>query len=137
MKRAVFTPEEQELLRQNPYTAKVTDCQIHFTAEFKQKFWEADCAGMKPTEIVRSLGYDPALIGQRRISMMAYHIRDQAKAGEEFHTGRRPARKRPAEPETLEDTVKDLKTRLEFAEKQIDFLKKTMSIRAGARQVSS
>jgi hypothetical protein len=35
-----FTPDEMEQLRSNPYTYKVSSCQIFFTAEFKEKFYQ-------------------------------------------------------------------------------------------------
>lgn len=38
-KRA-FTENEQKLLKRNPYTYQVTAQEIHFTAEFKQAFWD-------------------------------------------------------------------------------------------------
>ena len=60
--RRSFTQKEQETLRENAYTEKVTEYQVCFTAEFKMAFWEAYCSGMKPTEIVRSLGYDPEIL---------------------------------------------------------------------------
>ena len=35
-----FTESEQKLLKRNPYTYQVAAQEIHFTAEFKQAFWD-------------------------------------------------------------------------------------------------
>jgi hypothetical protein len=40
---------------------------VHFTVEFKKKFWEAVLAGKKPREIVIELGIDPDILGETRM----------------------------------------------------------------------
>ena len=52
-----FTGEEMDTLRSNPYTYKVTQCQISFTTEFKELFWKYYNKGMTPRDILPSLGY--------------------------------------------------------------------------------
>ena len=44
--RKKFSASEQELLRANPYTEKVTEHQISFTLAFKQEFWRLSVEGM-------------------------------------------------------------------------------------------
>ena len=63
-----FTSKEVEALRCNPYTHRVTQCQLSFTAEFKERFLELYNEGMSPRDILISLGYDPAVLGDNRIS---------------------------------------------------------------------
>ena len=136
--RKSFTQKEQEMLRENAYTEKVTEYQVCFTAEFKMAFWEAYCSGMKPTEIVRSLGYDPEILGQKRITMISRHVRMEIQKDGEFHTGRkkRDVSAIPNEAD-LRNQLKELEARIEFLELQMDFVKKTASLRAGTRQVNS
>ena len=44
--RKKFSASEQELLRANPYTEKVTENQISFTLAFKGSLLAAECGGM-------------------------------------------------------------------------------------------
>ncbi|CAH0542360.1 Mobile element protein, partial [Oscillospiraceae bacterium] len=43
--RKKFNAAEQELLRANPYTEKVTEHQISFTLAFKEAFWRLSVEG--------------------------------------------------------------------------------------------
>ena len=43
--RKKFSAAEQELLRANPYTEKVTENQISFTLAFKEAFWRLSVEG--------------------------------------------------------------------------------------------
>ena len=43
--RKKFSATEQELLRANPYTEKVTENQISFTLAFKEAFWRLSVEG--------------------------------------------------------------------------------------------
>ena len=54
MKWKSFTPEEIVLLRNNPYTLKVTERTIRFTLPFKQYMLEGLQHGKSPATIVVS-----------------------------------------------------------------------------------
>lgn len=72
--RKKFSAAEQELLRANPYTEKVTENQISFTLAFKEAFWRLSvegCTGMA----LRKLGYDPELLGFERVHNITKRIR--------------------------------------------------------------
>ena len=51
------TLAEQELLRANPYTEKVTEHQISFTLAFKEAFWRLSVEGCTGNMALRKLGY--------------------------------------------------------------------------------
>lgn len=51
MARKVFTDEEIEMLRKNPYTYVVTPKMIKFTQEFKELFWKEYQNDVKPGKI--------------------------------------------------------------------------------------
>lgn len=51
-----FTEEEMKHLRASSYVLDVSPSIVHFTAEFKKKFWEAILAGKKPRDIVIEMG---------------------------------------------------------------------------------
>ena len=55
--RKKFSATEQELLRANPYTEKVTEHQISFTLAFKEAFWRLSVEGCTGNMALRKLGY--------------------------------------------------------------------------------
>lgn len=63
-----FTESEQKLLKRNPYTYQVTVQEIHFTAEFKQAFWDLYRSGTSPVLVMRQLGYDTDLLGNQNFT---------------------------------------------------------------------
>ena len=134
MDRKRFTEEEMTILRENAYTYKVTPGQLHFTAEFKERFWQEYRSGKNPREILRSCGYDPVVLGDSRINGIQLHIREAARKGEGFHSGRHPAHEKAAEEGsaeriTAEEELKQLKAEVKYLRKEVDFLKKISSIR--------
>ena len=68
MNRNKFTKREIQLIKNNPYTYKVTESQIFYTKEFKEEFWRRYQEGESPRAIVEALGYDPDMLGQYRIN---------------------------------------------------------------------
>ena len=142
MDRKRFTEEEMAVLRENPYTYKVTPGQLHFTAAFKERFWQEYCSGTTPREILRNCGYDPEILGDSRINGIQLHIRETAQKGEGFHTGSLPRKTIsvedcPTGPRTAEEEFKQLKAEVQYLRKEVDFLKKISSIRTSGKSVIS
>ena len=73
--RKKFSAAEQELLRANPYTEKVTENQISFTLAFKEAFWRLSVEGCTGNMALRKLGYDPELLGFERVHNITKRIR--------------------------------------------------------------
>lgn len=73
--RKKFSAAEQELLRANPYTEKVTEHQISFTLAFKEVFWRLSVEGCTGNMALRKLGYDPELLGFERVHNITKRIR--------------------------------------------------------------
>ena len=73
--RKKFSAAEQELLRANPYTEKVTEHQISFTLAFKEAFWRLSVEGCTGNMALRKLGYDPELLGFERVHNITKRIR--------------------------------------------------------------
>ena len=84
--RKKFSAAEQELLRTNPYTEKVTEHQISFTLAFKEAFWRLSVEGCTGNMALRKLGYDPELLGFERVPTS-----QSASAAREKITGGHPA----------------------------------------------
>ena len=80
--RKKFSAAEQELLRANPYTEKVTEHQISFTLAFKEAFWRLSVEGCTGNMALRKLGYDPELLGFERVHNITKRIRRAGKSPE-------------------------------------------------------
>lgn len=132
MVRKQFTDEEVAILMSNPYTLRATSSQVSFTKEFKQLYWDDYLAGMKPSKIFRKYGYDTEIIGQSRVSGFQQNVKKDAESGLGFYDGRRPAGLRDAAggaemPDAKE--FREMKQRVDYLEKEIEFLKKISSAR--------
>lgn len=57
MSRKIFTKEQQQLLRQNPYIYSVTDTRITLTKTFKEIFMTAYNTGTSPRTILGDHGF--------------------------------------------------------------------------------
>ena len=72
----LFTKEEQEILRANPYTLSVNDRQIKFTVEFKRYLLnEIAKPGVTHKMAFRKLGYDPEMLGAHRVDTIVQESR--------------------------------------------------------------
>ena len=136
-KRA-FTESEQKLLKRNPYTYQVTAQEIHFTAEFKQAFWDLYRSGTSAVLTMRQLGYDTDLLGKERIRGIRSAVQRQALSPEGFRTGYKPYRRR-RRPEATEElppdqTLKRMQGEITYLRQEMEFLKKLISVDNKSRQ---
>lgn len=84
MSNKLFTEEEIEMLRQNPYVESVATRSIVFTSKFKEKAYNDLKAGMKMRDIFLHYGIDPNILGNARIRGMQARIEEQSKRPEGF-----------------------------------------------------
>ena len=137
MSRKLFTEEQQQLLRQNPYIYSVTETRITLTKEFKELFMTAYKAGESPRKILEDYGFDISIIGERRIWSISQHIRTEYKKYGEFHEGYGPrgeaaspdAPTDAAKPLSETDEIKQLRHEVDYLKQEMEFLKKISSIR--------
>ena len=137
MSRKLFTEEQQQLLRQNPYIYSVTETRITLTKEFKELFMTAYKAGESPRKILEDHGFDISIIGERRIWSISQHIRTEYKKYGEFHEGYGPrgetaspdAPTDAAKPVSETDEIKQLRHEVDYLKQEMEFLKKISSIR--------
>ena len=138
-----FTDEEMATLRGNPYTYKVTRCQLHFTAEFKKKFWDEYSNGKLTGDILKECGYDPEMLGTKRVWGIQLYICRTGRDGGEFHTGTRISTAAQTgeasgnEVSSSQDEMKQLRSKVEYLSQEVDFLKKLFSARTSAKQENS
>ena len=79
-----FTIEEMNHLRSSSYVLDVSPSIVHFSAEFKKKFWEGLLSRKTPREIVIELGIAPDILGENRLSGLKAMVRDEVRAGKGF-----------------------------------------------------
>ena len=87
MSRRIFTEEQQQLLRNNPYVYSVTASRLQLTKEFKELFLASYNAGTSPRDILINYGFDINILGERRIWSIYQHIRSEYEKYGEFHEG--------------------------------------------------
>ena len=129
MSKKLFTDEEIAILRQNPFTFKVNRNTLSFTKEFKELFLAEYNAGNLPRQILIDHGYDPEILGNRRIWGIPAHIREQYDRFGELREG--PPNTKPRKPKTLSDKDEIIRLRheVDYMRQEIEFLKKISSIR--------
>lgn len=122
-----FTEEEMNHLRASSYVLDVSPSIVHFTAEFKKKFWGAILAGKKPRDIVIEMGIDPDILGEIRMNGLKGMIRNEVKAGKGFRD-LDTYNKYLDGYITPEGRIKFLEQQLAYKEQEIEFLKKIVSL---------
>ena len=130
MSKVKFTEEQQQELRNNKYTAKVTANSLSFTKEFKELFHNEYLTGVLPREILRRYGYPVEILGKQRIWGIAHCIKKEYESNGSFRDVRSP-RPAPARSEELtpEQQIQQLQQKLDYLTQEVEFLKKISSIR--------
>lgn len=135
MSRKPFTNDQMLMLRQNPYTYSVTQFQLNLTKEFKEIFYSEYQAGELPRKILEDHGYDPAVLGERRIWSISCHIREQYKKYGCFHEGshtrgtERPKAQAGDIPVSEKEELKQLRHEVDYLKQEVEFLKKISAAR--------
>src|SRR5665647_707231 len=118
-----FKEEEMIHLQASSYVIDVSPSIVHFSAEFKKKFWEAILAGKKPRDIVINLGIDPDILGETRLNGLKGMIRNEVKEGNGFRD-LDTYNKYLDDYITPEGRIKYLEQQLAYKDQEIGFLKK-------------
>ena len=126
-----YTAKEMKLLKANPYTFKVTKNKLYFTVEFKEAFWTAYQARMAPRKILKDLGYDLEMFGQKQIDSMVQSIKRQAQSGDGFRQGENRTRRKKDElciPEGTaiesQEALAGILNEVKYLRQEVEFLKK-------------
>lgn len=134
MSRKVFSVQEQEKLKENPYTLRVSTRQISFTAEFKHEFWSLYCEkGLHPATILEQLGYDPEMLGGVRVSGIQKHIKEEMECVGSFQNGRcmrSRSRLNAADGYQVPDSMAAMRHEIQYLRQEVEYLKKISSIKA-------
>ncbi len=133
--RTLFTQEEIALLEKNNYTHLVSKSMIKFTDDFKDDFWRLYLTDLPVKEIFRMLGYDPEVIGTKRIDGFVYNLRksrltDEQRIGSISRASK--VRRPPADVNYSEmkskEAIKAMEIELTYLRQEVDFLKKLYSL---------
>ena len=132
MNHKYFNEKEMELLRKNPYTFKVTDRHIFFTASFKKAFLQLYDSGKTAREAVIELGYDPEVLGKARVNSIRRAILNQMAASGGLHEGPHNTNKLrsalKASSGSTSDEIARLQQEVAFLREEIEFLKKSIAL---------
>lgn len=136
MSRTIFTKEQQQLLRQNPYVYSVSDTSISLTKEFKETFYTEYQTGVSPRRILEDHGFDISLIGERRIWGISQRIREEYKKHGCFSEGYRSRRcdssasVQESEPNPSDaDELKQLRHEVDYLRQEVEFFKKISAVK--------
>ena len=122
-----FTEEEMNHLRASPYILDISPSIVHFSAEFKELFWNSIKEGKEPRKIVIELGIDPDILGESRLNGLKGMIQNEVRAGKGFRDLKTYGSylKDYTDPEAK---VKYLEQQLAYKDQEIEFLKKIVSL---------
>lgn len=93
MERNKFTPREIQILKNTPYSYRVTEYNILNTKEFKEEFWCRYQEAESPRMILEALVYDLDILGQSRVIGVQINIKKQAERKGGFTEGKNHRRK--------------------------------------------
>ena len=113
MGRGRFSPDEIEILKKNPYVIKVTEINVVYSNKFKERFIEEYALGKKPKAIFQDAGFDPKILGTKRIE------RSSARWREAYAAGTLGKFDEETIARHFSDTKKEQLTELENAKKRI------------------
>lgn len=128
MRSHAFTDEEVKVLRENKYTAFVSNSSIRFTLEFKEMFLEKKKEGVPARRIFLEAGYDVDILGTSRIKNLSKRIPKEASAPCGLHEGYHIHRKRPEDADysrmASEEAMAAMQREIVYLRQELDFIKK-------------
>lgn len=128
-----FTPEQKAKLAVNPYTLSVNDYQIRFTVAFKKYLLaEREARGTPWKEIFRKAGYDPDVLGDKRIERIIARIRKEAASEKGLHetASQKKISDKDLEKQQMRTAIHDLQKEVVRLNQMVEFLKKTQHLNA-------
>ena len=123
-----YTKKQIKELESNPYTFKVNEKRISFTAEFKKNFWTKYQAGLSPRTILKELNYNLDNFGQKQIDSIVQRIKKDALSGEFIEGFNRSNRLKIKEPDDnlSPQNIKQIQNEILYLRQEVDFLKKVL-----------
>ena len=128
--RKQFTEQQIEILKQNPFTASVSEKQIRFTVEFKRFLLsEREKNGTQWKCIFQKAGYNPDILGESRILRIVDRVRTEAASPKGLHeTAAKNHYSKENERVQTQKAIRQLQEEVLRLQQQIEFLKKTQML---------
>ena len=134
MPKKIFTDDEIDTLLSNPYTKNCSPTTIKFTDKFYEVFWIKYLENLPIKNIVTYLGYDPDILGTKRIEGIVYTLRRKKLTDEQraqsitrSSTNKRPPDDVDYSAMATNDAIKIMQTELIYLRQEVNFLKKISS----------
>ena len=126
-----FTKEQKETLESNPFTLSVNDYQIRFTVEFKKYLLaEREKNGTPWKDIFRKAGYNPEVLGTRRIDSITRAIKKEANSPKGLHETTSVKKfSKDLERKQTQKAIQDLQNEVIRLQQQVEFLKKIQMLK--------
>lgn len=126
-----FTREQKEALEINPFTLSVNDYQIRFTVEFKKYLLaEREKNGTPWKDVFRKAGYDPDVLGKRRIDAIIKAVKKEASSPKGLHETTSVKRlSKDLERKQTQKAIQDLQNEVIRLQQQVEFLKKIQMLK--------
>jgi transposase len=120
-----FTEEQIIELERNPYVKKVSKKAITYTDEFKSVFSKKYTEGNPPSTILREMGFDPHVLGKKRIDRFVGNVFKYEARGGDYSDLRQESSGRPSTKDlTAEEQIARLKHQVKYLKQENEFLKK-------------
>ena len=120
-----FTNEQVEQLKRNESVKKVSEKSITYTEEFKERFLLEYNSGKPLSQILIEMGFDPKVLGERRVSNIVQRIKEQSLRPEGFKDTRadNPNMGRPSTRDLAPDEIiAKQKAEIEMLKAKVEYL---------------
>ena len=124
----MFTEKEKATLLSNPNVKSITvNGDIRYSVEFRELFLQQYDQGLKPTAIFRKAGFDPAVLGEKRIERASARWRKKREEEaskepeDEFYLD--GVGKNREELEKANETIEQQKRKIESLKEEVSLLK--------------
>lgn len=126
MGKNYFTDEQVQQLNMNPYVKKASNKAITYTDDFKITFTKKYLEGNPPSVILREMGFNPRILGKKRIDRFVGNIYKYKARGDDFSDQRGVNSERPSFKKELTDKerIARLEHKIKYLKQENEFLKK-------------
>ena len=124
MSKVKFTPEQQEILRSNQYTTRVTSDTLSLTKEFKELFYREYLAGTIPRGILQKYGDPVEILGKKRIWGIAHCIKKKYERDGSFSDIHSNSFGKTSTPCTPEEKIRLWEHQVNYLTQEVEFSKK-------------
>lgn len=131
-----FTPEEIELISQNPYVVSVCSTKITYSLAFKKFAVTQAEKGLRSPDIFLKAGFDPEMLGKPRMYAAMKSFKKEAASPEGLREPKGKSKEERLAAFAKEDlskkqtkkAIQDLQHKVLELEQTIEFLKKIQSL---------